>query len=104
MQVVPLPLKQSLPSAQIHAILSEFAEEDDAVSKVQLLIKYARMPPRLSQAEKTAANRVMGCTTQVQTRLWESDQDAGCTVIRIPNAYGLQREVPCPALVMPFAR
>jgi hypothetical protein len=49
----------------LHDILSEFAGEDNAVSKMQLLIKYARMLPTMPDSEKTAANRVMGCTTQV---------------------------------------
>ena len=65
MQVAPLALEQRLDAPTLQGILDEFAGEDDAVSKMQLLIKYARMLPAMPDLEKTAVNRVMGCTTQV---------------------------------------
>ena len=97
---VPLSSKQSVASSPVQDILSEFAGDHDAVSKVQLLVKYARMAPRMSESEKTAGNRVMGCTTQVPATLSESGQDAGSLRVLCPL---LQRYVPSLAVVVPSA-
>ena len=65
-QVAPLLLERPVTPSTLHDIFSEFSAEDDAIGKVQLLIKYACMLPRMAVSDKTAANRVTGCTTQVR--------------------------------------
>jgi hypothetical protein len=49
----------------LEALRHRFEELPDGQSKYRLLLQYAAGLPRLEEVEKTAENRVMGCTAQV---------------------------------------
>jgi len=66
---VPLSLQQPRDAPALDDVISQFAAKDDAAGRTQLLIKYARMLPAMPESQKTPANRVMGCTTQVCARI-----------------------------------
>ena len=80
-QVAPLPTARSSAESPLREILTEFAVEEDAVSKVQLLVKYAHMLPHMSESDQTAANRVMGCTTQVLPPFAMYAHDIDCSAV-----------------------
>lgn len=54
----------SIPSS-IQAIADQFQSLSDAKERYKLLLKYAKRLPTMNASDKTSANRVMGCTSEV---------------------------------------
>ena len=48
-------------------VTAELQRAGGARERTRLLLEYARQLPRMAASERTMANRVMGCTSQVQT-------------------------------------
>ena len=55
--------------ATLGHVAAELQKAGGARERMRLLLNYARDLPRLSSSERTMANRVMGCTSQVSAFL-----------------------------------
>lgn len=56
---------ESIPRLQIRQLADEFRALPEPIDRVKRLLEYAAQLPPLPEADRTPANRVMGCTAQV---------------------------------------
>jgi len=56
-----------LQLSTLQDVTVELQRAGGARERTRLLLEYARQLPRMAASERTMANRVMGCTSQVQT-------------------------------------
>lgn len=59
------PTTATFPTAALAATAAELTAAADVQERSRLLLGYARRLPAMPEAERTDANRVMGCTAQV---------------------------------------
>ncbi|XP_021749987.1 quinolinate synthase, chloroplastic-like [Chenopodium quinoa] len=61
----PVPETSDLAASKFDRLIAEFLPLTDPVDRVKHLLTYAANFPPLDEENRTAKNRVMGCTTQV---------------------------------------
>ena len=68
LQAVPAP---SVEGGQaLSSIAEQLQSQGDSKQQMQLLLEYARRLPHLPEEQRSYANRVMGCTSQVLPEEW----------------------------------
>ncbi|KMS95337.1 hypothetical protein BVRB_009200 [Beta vulgaris subsp. vulgaris] len=61
----PFPNTSDLASSKLDNLISEFQPLTNPIDRLKRLLNYATRLPVLDEQNRTAKNRVMGCTTQV---------------------------------------